>query len=114
MSDRLYRLIRYFETITEATVPQLSNFYASDAYFKDPFNEVNTVDQVEQIFAHMFGPLFEPRFILHARIEQENEAFLSWDFHFRIKKYEPDVEQIVRGGSHLRFDAQNKICYHRD
>jgi len=114
MSDRLDLLIRYFETITEATVPQLRDFYAADAYFKDPFNEVHKVEQIEQIFAHMFGPLSEPRFIVHTRIEQGFDAFLTWDFRFRIKKYKPDIEQVIRGGSHLRFDAQNKVCYHRD
>ena len=62
----------------------------------------------------MFGPLSEPRFIVHTRIEQGDEAFLTWDFRFRIKKYKPDVEQVLRGGSHLGFDPQNKVCYHRD
>ena len=114
MSDRLDHLIRYFETLTEATVPQLRDFYAADVYFKDPFNEVHKVEQIEQIFAHMFGPLSEPRFIVHTRIEQGDDAFLTWDFRFRIKKYKPEVEQFIRGGSHLRFDAQNKVSYHRD
>ncbi len=114
MTERLNKLVEYFETVTEATVPQLRNFYASDAYFKDPFNEVHTVEEIEHVFAHMFGPLAEPRFFVHARIEQGGEAFLTWDFRFRIKKYKPDVEQAIRGGSHLRFDAQNKVCYHRD
>ena len=114
MTERLTQLVEYFETVTEATVPKLRNFYAPDAYFKDPFNEVHTVEQIEQIFAHMFGPLSDPRFIVDARIEQGFDAFLTWDFRFRIKKYKPDVEQVIRGSSHLRFDAQNKVCYHRD
>ena len=114
MSERLDHLIGYFETITEATVPQLRVFYAADAYFKDPFSEVHKVEQIEHIFARMFGPLSKPRFIFHSRIEQGDEAFLTWDFRFRIKKYKPDVEQVIRGGSHLCFDPQNKVCYHRD
>ena len=114
MSDRLDNLIRYFETITEAIVPQLRVFYSADAYFKDSFSEVYKVEQIERIFAHMFGPLSKPRFIVHSRIEQGDEAFLTWDFRFRIKKYKPDVEQVIRGGSQLCFDPQNKVCYHRD
>ena len=45
---------------------------------------------------------------------QGDEAFLTWDFRLRIKKYKPDDEQVIRGGSHLCFEAQNKVCYHRD
>jgi steroid delta-isomerase len=114
MSDRLDPLVRYFESITDANVPQLREFYATDAYFKDPFNEVRNVADIERIFAHMFGPLTEPRFVVHARIEQGDEAFLTWDFRFRIKKYKPDVEQVIRGSSHLKFNERGQICYHRD
>lgn len=66
------------------------------------------------MFAQLCGPLSEPRFIVDTRIEHGSDAFLAWDFRFRIKKYKPDVEQVIRGGSHLRFDAQNKICYRRN
>ena len=59
MSERLDHLIGYFETITEANVPQLRVFYAADAYFKDTFNEVHKVEQIEQIFAHMFVPALQ-------------------------------------------------------
>jgi steroid delta-isomerase len=114
MTERLDALVHYFEGITEATVPQLRNFYAPDAYFKDPFNEVHTVHAIEEIFSHMFGPLSDPKFIVHTRIEQGDEAFITWDFRFRINKYQPNVEQIIRGGSNLRFDAQNKVAFHRD
>ena len=31
MSERLNRLVEYFEAITEATVTQLRDFYAADA-----------------------------------------------------------------------------------
>ena len=62
----------------------------------------------------MFGPLSKPRFVVHTRIEQGDEAFLTWDFRFRIKKYKPDFEQVIRGGSHLCFEAQNRGGYHRD
>ena len=114
MSDRLDRLAHYFEYITEATLPQLRDFYATDAYFKDPFNEVKSVAVIERIFGHMYVSLNDPRFVVHTRIEQGDEAFLAWDFNFRIKRYKPDVTQTIRGGSHLRWDAAGKVCFHRD
>ena len=114
MSDRLDNLSRYFETITEATLPQLRDFYAPHAYFKDPFNEVRSVADIERIFAHMYVSLHDPRFKIHTRIEQGDEAFLAWDFTFRIKRFQPDVTQTIRGGSHLRWDPADKVCFHRD
>ena len=98
MSERLDHLIGYFETITEATVPQLRVFYAADAYFKDPFNEVHKVEQIEQIFAQMFGPLSEPRFVVYTRIEQGDEAFLTWDFASASKNTNPTSRKSFAAG----------------
>jgi hypothetical protein len=114
MTARLDALVTFFENITEATVPRLREFYAPDAYFKDPFNEVRSVADIERIFAHMYVGLHEPRFVIHTRIEQGDEAFLAWDFQFRIKRFQPEKTQIIRGGSHLRWDANSKVAFHRD
>jgi hypothetical protein len=114
MSGRLDQLAHYFETLTEATLPQLHNFYAANAYFKDPFNEVENVADIERIFAHMYVSLANPRFVIHTCIEQGDEAFLAWHFDFRIKRYKPNIVQTIRGGSHLRWDTQGKVCFHRD
>ena len=114
MSERLDRLAAYFACISEATLPQLREFYAPDAYFKDPFNEVRDIGVIEHIFADMYVSLRDPRFVIHSKVAQGDEAFLTWDFNFRIKKYKPDVTQIIRGSSHLKFDEQGRVCYHRD
>ncbi len=114
MTERLDQLAAYFESITEATLPQLRNFYAPDAYFKDPFNEVRDVASIEHIFEEMYVSLHELRFVVHSKIEQGDEAFLTWDFKFRIKKYKSDVSQTIRGSSHLKFDEHSRVCYHRD
>ena len=42
-----------------------------------------------------------------------DQCFLTWDFLFRMKRFSRD-EQVVRGGSHLRFDAQGRVGLHRD
>lgn len=114
MSERLDRLAAYFESITEATSPKLRDFYATDAYFKDPFNEVCTVASIEHIFAEMYVSLHDPRFVVHNKVEQDDEAFLTWDFCFCIKKYKPNVTQTIRGSSHLKFGGDDRVCYHRD
>ena len=114
MSARLDLFAAYFESISEATLPQLRDFYAPDAYFKDPFNEVRDVASIEHIFAAMYVALHDPGFVVHSKIEQANEAFLTWDFCFRIKKYKPHVTRIIRGSSHLKFDGHDRVCYHRD
>jgi steroid Delta-isomerase len=114
MSERLQGVIDFYQSLTEASLPTLRELYAANAYFKDPFNEVNDIAAIEKIFAHMFVASHEPRFVVLSRVEHDDEAFLTWEFKFRIRRYKPDVEQTIRGASHLRFDNANRVVFHRD
>jgi len=112
--DAVNNIVTYFETLTEASVSKLSEYYTEDAYFKDPFNEVRGVKYIQHIFAHMYTALDKPRFIITSRIVEDNTCFLVWDFNFYMKKYDKTKEQTIRGGSHLILNADGKIVSHRD
>ncbi len=106
--------VTYFETLTEASVSKLPNYYVEDAYFKDPFNEVRGIKHIQHIFDHMYTALDKPRFIITSRIVEDNTCFLVWDFKFYMKNYDKTKEQTIRGGSHLILNAEGKIVSHRD
>jgi steroid Delta-isomerase len=114
MSQRLQRIVAFYETLSEQSLPELRALYANNAYFKDPFNEVRDIEAIYAIFAHMFVSTNRPRFVVQTRIEQGDEAFLVWEFRFAIKRYKPNMEQTIRGASHLRFDAEGRVNFHRD
>jgi steroid Delta-isomerase len=107
-------IVNYFETLTEASVLNLPDYYVEDAYFKDPFNEVRGVKHIQHIFSHMYTALDKPRFIITSRIVEDNACFLVWDFKFYMKNYDKTNEQTIRGGSHLILNADGKIVSHRD
>jgi steroid Delta-isomerase len=77
MTDSLQSLVSFYESLSEESLPRLRELYLADAYFKDPFNEVRDVAAIEKIFAHMFESLIQPRFIVHTKIVQEQQAFLA-------------------------------------
>jgi steroid Delta-isomerase len=108
------RTARFFETLQPASVAQMGDYYTPDAYFKDPFNEVNGLAQVQRIFSHMYVALDNPHFVVTERVVQGTQCFLVWDFKFRFKRFDKSTEQTVRGTSHLRFAADGRINYHRD
>ncbi len=110
---RVERIVNAFEQLQRDDVARLSDLYAADARFKDPFNEVQGVAAIQAIFAHMFVALNEPRFVVHDIICQGDQCFLSWDFIFRFKRFSGDL-QTVRGSSHLKLNAQGHITLHRD
>ena len=106
-------LIDWFEHLSPATVDRVPDFYAADAEFKDPFNEVRGTDAIAHIFRHMFAQVDEPRFVIGSRFGGEDGVMLLWDFHFRTRGRRPQAI-CVRGASHLRFDAAGKVVLHRD
>jgi steroid delta-isomerase len=104
------RIVEYFESLTPDTVARLSEHYAANAWFKDPFNEVTGLEAIRRVFAHMYRQVEDPRFRVTDRVVAENGALLVWDFSFRLGRR----AIAVRGATHLRFNGRGKIVYHRD
>ena len=103
-----------FETLTPATVGALKNLYSPDARFKDPFNDVKGTAEIERIFQHMYVSLDRPRFVIVEKIVEGAQAFLTWEFRFKFKRFDTQTEQVILGTTHLVLDAQGRICLHRD
>ncbi|MEO5661376.1 MAG: nuclear transport factor 2 family protein [Polaromonas sp.] len=114
MRDAAARVVDFFEHLAPASLEQLGALYTPQAYFKDPFNEVNSLADIGRIFSHMFEALEQPRFVVTGCIVDGAQCFLSWDFSFRFKNFDRRTEQSVRGGSHLKFNAQGLLEFHRD
>ena len=112
MND-LQALIDWFEHLSPATVDRVPDFYAANAEFKDPFNEVSGAPAIERIFRHMFDQVDDPRFVVTARFSGEDGAMLLWEFHFRTRGFGSQA-LCIQGASHLRFDAAGRIAEHRD
>jgi steroid delta-isomerase len=103
-------IVAWFESLTPQSVDRTSEFYAPDAYFKDPFNEVSGAEPIRRVFAHMFEQVSEPRFRVTGRWEGADGIMLAWDFTFR----QGGRARLVRGVSHLRFAPDGRIARHRD
>ena len=111
---RLLRVVSLFETLSPASLDQLGQVYAPSARFKDPFNEVQGLPAIRSIFEHMFVSLNEPRFVVTEGLAQGDQAFVTWDFVFRFKRFDTTTLQTVRGASHLRFAPDGRVELHRD
>jgi steroid delta-isomerase len=108
-------LVQFFETLSQGTVARIPDFYAEDARFKDPFNDVRGIAAIQRIFTHMFIQVSEPRFMVGERVvDPSGAAVLVWDFHFGVRVWGKARAQAIHGVSHLRFAAEGKVTSHRD
>ncbi len=113
MDPHIARIVQAFEQLKPADLARLDEIYTGDARFKDPFNAVQGVPAIRAVFEHMYATLDAPRFVIHDVVAQGDQCFLTWDFVFRMRRYNRD-EQTVRGGSHLKLAADGRIALHRD
>lgn len=107
-------LVVFFETLSPSNVSQLHTLYDAQARFKDPFNEVQGLPEIERIFRHMYVALDQPHFVITGQLVDGAQAFLTWEFRFRFKRFDTSTLQTVRGGSHVVFNEQGLVSLHRD
>jgi ketosteroid isomerase-like protein len=110
---RLLRVQQFYETLTPDSLAAIGEIYADDAWFKDPFNEVRGVAAVRRVFEHMYTQVDTPRFVVRHAVAQGDEAFLVWEFHFRMKR-SPQRDETIRGATHILFTRDGRVAHHRD
>jgi len=108
------QLAVFFEALSPQSVAQLQTLYDAQAHFKDPFNEVQGLAEIERIFHHMYVALHEPHFVITTQLVDGHQAFLTWEFRFRFKRFDTTTWQTVRGGSHVVFNEAGLVTLHRD
>lgn len=108
----LDRVLHFFEHVSPQSVHDIAALYTAEAYFKDPFNEVRGQAHIIHIFEHMFKQVDAPRFIIKQSLMQDRDAFIVWDFEFKLRGTKQ--LQTIHGSSHVRFNAAGQVEYHRD
>lgn len=112
--QRFTEIAHYFETLQPQSLVQLNHWYSPQARFKDPFNEVQGLDAIQGVFLHMYASLEKPYFVITEQVVDGHQAFLTWQFKFKFKRFDTSTEQVVLGTTHLVLDDQMRITLHRD
>jgi steroid Delta-isomerase len=115
MSDRmsasvLEGLIEWYEHLAPERINEVSAYYAEDARFVDPFNDVVGVAAIAGIFRHMFEQVDAPRFKVEQVFDNGLAAMLVWRFEFLVGGKARDFQ----GATELQFDAAGRVSLHRD
>jgi len=114
MNSAVDRIVDTFQTLTLAKVENLDVLYDPKARFKDPFNDVQGLPDIQRIFRHMYASLENPRFVITGRIVQGMQCFLTWEFRFGFKRFRQGEVQSILGSSHLVLGSDGRITQHRD
>ncbi len=108
--NREQHFMQFFTELTAENLSQIDNIFATNAHFKDPFNDVYGIDAIKTVFIHMFATTERPKFkINHYAINQQT-LFLQWQFSFGKNK----TLWIIDGSSMVTFNNNDQVSEHMD
>jgi len=107
------KISHFFETLHAGTTMEgFRIIYDDKVTFKDPFNEVEGIASVYEIFAHMYHNLDNPRFVINEYMDKNNVAYVKWEFIFAFKGEKK--EHRFEGVSRLIVNDEDKVISHTD
>jgi hypothetical protein len=105
--------VAFFENLNKQ-IPRgdYIKFFDENSYFEDPFQKVKGIDKIYNIFEDMYVKLYNPRFIVHECISNENVSYIKWSFFYQMDK--TSSENSFVGLSRVEFSSDGKVLEHVD
>lgn len=113
VAAHLARYCALFAALQPADVARLPDYFAPDARFKDPFNDVRGVAAVQAVFAHMYRVTEGPRFEILEQAVAGATGFVRWRFRF-APRGRPRAGREIEGLSRVVFGADGRVVEHVD
>lgn len=82
----LAALLAWYDALSPSSLAHLDQYYAQQARFCAPFNDVKGIAAIRAIFEHMFESVEAPRFAVQTKMSSGAEAFVSWRFTGKVRQ----------------------------
>jgi steroid delta-isomerase len=113
LETRLANYCALFTGLGPKDLARLPEFFAADARFKDPFNDVRGLAAIRSVFAHMFAVTEGPRFEVIEQALSGCTGFVRWRFRF-APRGRPQGERAIDGVSRVVFGPDGRVVEHVD
>ena len=104
----------FFNKLDNTCTEKLYEVYTEDVVFSDPLHSIEGREALERYFAGMYANVSECRFDYHQRLQQAENAFVTWTMHFAHPRLAGGKRISVEGCSHLTFADDGRVMRHRD
>ena len=101
------RYADFFSHLTPNDLQHFDEYFAANARFCDPFNDVHGVDAIRKVFTHMYKQCATPRFEVHHFAIADQVAYLHW-------RFDCDNKLSIDGLSKVIFDKHGMVQEHID
>lgn len=112
MNSALTLFCHEYQQLSSNRLEVLRDIYSPTICFEDPAHRIQGIEQLVTYFEGLFSNLTHCNFNIERVIEQEQQAFISWQMRFGHPRLNGGREIQTPGASYLQFDE--KITLHRD
>ncbi len=112
--DQAQRIHQVFNQLRADNLTILDSFYHPDVEFLDPIGKHQGLNSVKKYYENLYQNVQEIRFEKIDHIQEGNRHVYIWRMHLRASKLNDGKEVVVMGNSHIIFNQENLVSYHRD
>ena len=106
---------KFFNELNATNVDRVVDaFYATDVQFADPVGSHSGSAEVKKYYKKLYEGAEEASFDFSNHVCKEDECVSFWTMHLKSKALNGGESFTVIGNSHLKFNKEGKVNYHRD
>ena len=104
---------KFYEQLTsESSREEYGVFFDNSSEFADPFQKVQGLHAIHNIFIDMYTKLYKPHFIVDEVVASCDVAYIRWHFHYALSKN--SKAESFTGVSRVTFSKSAKVKSHID
>jgi len=108
------RIKEVFNNLRADNLEILDQFYDTDVKFVDPLGTHNGLDSVKSYYGNLYKSVKTIEFIFTDEVSSGNTHAMMWTMKMTTKNLNDGKEMILKGNSHIVFNEQGLVTYHRD
>lgn len=110
----LEKFLKTYNKLNSHNLELLAEIYSRNVRFIDPVHEINGLQDLQRYFAALYENSNSVSFTFEEQVGDAHSAFVSWKMHFSHPSLDRGKTITVNGVSHLRFNSDGLVAYHRD
>ena len=108
------RFLSTYKKLDKDSLDLLSDIYADQIRFIDPVHAIDGLENLRAYFQSLYLNISTLAFDFENPQTGDEHIFVPWQMRFSHPRLEQGRTIDVPGISQLRFNAQGKVCFHRD
>lgn len=112
-TPRVDKFLAFYNSLSSENLQLLQQLYHPDVEFIDPVHQLRGIAALTKYFNHAYARLQRCTFSAQQSMEQQQQAFISWQMQFSHTAIGAGKMIDVAGCSVLQYQDE-LIIYHRD